>query len=147
VLAALPARVVACRGLDQVDDGLPGLRAQLKDGAELGAADNGIPDQGQELDLLLQQAGLFVVVVEEESRRDAKRKNRRSGVSRFCGHAVRNENDGDAAVGLVTSGFVSRAASADDLSAGQGSNAECIQPAPPSRAVRIVSVNSAAAHC
>jgi uncharacterized membrane protein len=33
------------------------------------------------------------------------RKNRRSGVSKLCGHAVRNENDGAAAVGSVTSGL------------------------------------------
>src|SRR6516165_11502027 len=73
VLVAVPARVVARRGLDQVGDGLPGLRAELEDGAELGAADAGVPDQGQQLDLLLQQSGLFGVVVEEESRRDAER--------------------------------------------------------------------------
>jgi hypothetical protein len=69
VLAAVPARIIARRGLDQVGDGLPGLRAELEDGAELRAADAGVPDQGQQLDLLLQQRGLFGVVVEEERRR------------------------------------------------------------------------------
>jgi hypothetical protein len=42
MLATLSARVVACRGRGQADDGLPGLRAELEDGAELGAADAGV---------------------------------------------------------------------------------------------------------
>ncbi len=49
------------------------MRAELKDRAELGAADVRISDQSQQLDLLLQQLGLFVEVVEEERRRDAER--------------------------------------------------------------------------
>ena len=73
VLAAVPARIVTRRGLDQVGDGPPCLRAQLENRAKLCAADAGISDQGQQLDLLLQQLGLFVVVVEEERRRDAER--------------------------------------------------------------------------
>jgi hypothetical protein len=73
MLATLSARVVACRGRGQADDGLPGLRAELEDGAELGAADAGVAHQGQELDLFFQQPGLFVVVVEEEGRRHAER--------------------------------------------------------------------------
>ena len=77
-VGAVPAGIVTGRGLDQVDDRLPGLRAQLEDGAELGAADAGIAHQGEELDLVLQQAGLLVVVVvEEEGRRDAERPGQR----------------------------------------------------------------------
>ena len=73
----VPARVVARGGFGQADDGLSGLRAQLEDGAELGTADAGIADQGQELYLLFQQSGLFVVIVEKEGRRDAERLGQR----------------------------------------------------------------------
>ena len=76
-LAAVPARILARCCLDQVDDGLPGLRAQLEDGAELGAADPGVAHQGEELDLFGQQGGLVVVVVEEKGRRDAERPGQR----------------------------------------------------------------------
>ena len=69
----MPARVVVCRGLDQADDGLPGLRAELEDGAELRAADPGITHQGQEFHLLLQQPAPFVIVIEEKSRRNTER--------------------------------------------------------------------------
>ncbi len=55
VVAVVPAGIVAGGRFGQVDDGLAGLRAQLEDGAELGAADPGVAHQGQQLDLLPQQ--------------------------------------------------------------------------------------------
>jgi hypothetical protein len=73
----MPGRIVARRGLHQVGDCLPGLRAQLEDGAELRAANAGIAHQGQQLHLFLQQPGLFVVVVEEERGRYAERLGQR----------------------------------------------------------------------
>jgi len=74
VLAAAPAGVVACGGLDQVGDRLPGLRAELEDRAELSAGNPGISHQGEQFHLLLRQPGLpFVVVVEEKGRRDTER--------------------------------------------------------------------------
>jgi hypothetical protein len=53
----------------EVDDQLPGLRAQPQERLELVGGDAGITDHGQHFDLLLDQVGLILTVVAEEERR------------------------------------------------------------------------------
>lgn len=68
-LASTAAGLVAGYNGDEVDDQLPGLRAQPQERAELVGGDAGITDGGQHFDLLLDQVGLILIVVAEEERR------------------------------------------------------------------------------
>src|SRR2546423_5404141 len=65
--AAPPGFVAGGHG-DEVGDRLAGFGAQPEDGAELLGVDARVADHGQQLDLLLQQAGLLLVELGEEER-------------------------------------------------------------------------------
>jgi hypothetical protein len=59
-------RLGLCGVLDEVGDGLAGAGAELEQGTELRAGDAGVADQGEQFDLLAEQASLLLVVVAEE---------------------------------------------------------------------------------
>jgi len=68
-LASTAPGLVAGDNGHEADDQLPGLGAQPQERAELGGGDPGITDHGQHFGLLLDQAGLILVVVAEEEAR------------------------------------------------------------------------------
>ena len=66
-LAGLAALGFGVAGVfDEVGDCLEGAGGELEEGAELGGGDAGVPDEGEELDLVAEEAEVGVVVVGEE---------------------------------------------------------------------------------